>query len=47
MTENTKQFKRLIIQGKAAAFVDWANVHGWEKSLKKKVGCQLKNLADI
>lgn len=27
----------LRIKGKAAVFIDWANVHGWEKSLKKEV----------
>jgi len=32
-----KQFKRIIIHGKAAVFVDWANVHGWEKTLKSDI----------
>lgn len=40
MTENIKQFKRLIIGGKSAVFIDWANVHGWERSLKQSVNCQ-------
>jgi uncharacterized LabA/DUF88 family protein len=29
--------KRLKIKGKAAVFIDWANVYGWEKSLKKEI----------
>lgn len=33
MTENTKQFKRLIIKSRAVVFIDWANVHGWKKKL--------------
>lgn len=28
---------RLRLRGKAAVFVDWANVYGWKKSLKKEV----------
>lgn len=32
-----KQFKRMIIHGMAAVFVDWANVHGWEKTLKLEI----------
>lgn len=28
---------RLKLKGKTAVFIDWANVHGWEKSLKKDV----------
>ncbi|MBI2064249.1 MAG: NYN domain-containing protein [Candidatus Yanofskybacteria bacterium] len=30
-------FKKLLLRGKAVAFVDWANVHGWGKNLKKSV----------
>ena len=29
--------KILELRGKTAVFIDWANVHGWQKSLKKKV----------
>lgn len=32
-----KQSKRMIIRGRAAVFVDWANVHGWEKTLKLEI----------
>lgn len=32
-----KQFKRLILKGKAVVFIDWANVHGWEKNLKVEI----------
>lgn len=28
---------RLILRGKTAVFIDWANVYGWTKSLKKEV----------
>lgn len=28
---------RLRLKGKAAVFVDWANVYGWKKSLKEEV----------
>lgn len=28
---------RLIFRGKTAVFIDWANVYGWTKSLKKEV----------
>ena len=28
---------KLQLKGPAVVFVDWANVHGWEKSLKAKV----------
>lgn len=28
---------RLKLKGKTAVFIDWANVHGWKKSLKKEV----------
>lgn len=33
MTANTKQFKRLLIKGTGAVFIDWANVYGWHKKL--------------
>lgn len=29
--------KTLELRGKTAVFIDWANVHGWQKSLKQKV----------
>lgn len=29
--------KRLLLKGKSVAFIDWANVHGWTKSLKREV----------
>ena len=34
---NRKEYKKLIIKGKATVFIDWANVHGWEKTLKRDV----------
>lgn len=30
-------YKKLLLKGKAVVFIDWANVHGWEKNLKKLV----------
>lgn len=35
-----KQFKKIIIRGKATVFVDWANVHGWEKTLKRDINLE-------
>lgn len=32
-----KEEFRLKLRGKTAVFIDWANVHGWEKSLKREV----------
>jgi uncharacterized LabA/DUF88 family protein len=32
-----KDFKKIILKGKTAVFVDWANVYGWKKSLKSEV----------
>jgi uncharacterized LabA/DUF88 family protein len=32
-----KDFKKIILRGKATVFIDWANVYGWEKTLKSKV----------
>ena len=29
--------KRLLLKGKSTAFIDWANVYGWTKSLKQEV----------
>lgn len=46
-----KEF-RLNLRGKTAVFVDWANVFGWRKSLKKEVDINklfkyLKNYKEI
>lgn len=30
-------YKRINLKGRTAVFVDWANVYGWKKSLKKEV----------
>jgi len=38
--EMNQQFKQLIIKGKAVVFIDWANVHGWEKSLRQNIDPQ-------
>ena len=35
--QNLKQLKRFILQGKTAVFIDWANVYGWSKSLKREI----------
>jgi len=32
-----KSYKRLTLRGKTTVYIDWANVHGWEKSLKRDV----------
>src|SRR3989344_6326870 len=32
-----KDLKRIILRGTTAVFIDWANVHGWKKSLKSEV----------
>ncbi|MBU1092036.1 NYN domain-containing protein [Patescibacteria group bacterium] len=32
-----KEYKKLIIKGTAVVFIDWANVHGWEKTLKTDI----------
>lgn len=29
--------KTFIFKGEAVVYIDWANVHGWEKSLKRKI----------
>lgn len=29
--------KILRLRGKTVVFIDWANVHGWQKSLKRKI----------
>jgi len=46
---------RLSLKGKAAAYIDWANVHGWEKTLKREIDAAnlfaylqtYKDIADI
>ncbi len=30
-----KELKRIILRGKTAVFVDWANVYGWKKILER------------
>lgn len=35
-----KQFKRLQLRGKTVAYIDWANVYGWSKSLKREIDPQ-------
>jgi uncharacterized LabA/DUF88 family protein len=37
MKNDKEKFKNLSLKGKAVAFIDWANVYGWEKSLKRKI----------
>ncbi len=37
MENNKGKFKSLLLKGKAVAFIDWANVYGWEKSLKQEI----------
>jgi len=39
-TKNSKQFKRFLLRGKAVVFIDWANVHGWTKSLKREINAE-------
>ncbi|MBU3942813.1 MAG: NYN domain-containing protein [Nanoarchaeota archaeon] len=31
------QKKKLILKGRGAVYVDWANVYGWKKTLKREV----------
>lgn len=33
-------FKKLLLRGKAVVFIDWANVHGWEKTLKQDISIE-------
>ncbi len=35
--KNNNPKKDIVLKGKAAVFIDWANVHGWEKSLKAEI----------
>ena len=37
MEQEKGKLKRFILKGKAIAFIDWANVYGWEKSLKREI----------
>lgn len=32
--------KKLLLKSKAAIFIDWANVHGWEKTLKQDISIE-------
>lgn len=36
-TTTRKEMKKLILKGAAIAYIDWANVHGWETSLKREI----------
>lgn len=29
--------KKLVLKGETIAYLDWANIHGWEKSLKQEI----------
>ena len=40
MNQTDKRYKRIMLRGKATVFIDWANVHGWEKSLKREVDAE-------
>ena len=33
----TNQKKKFILKGETIAYIDWANVHGWENSLKREI----------
>lgn len=35
--KNQKTLKKFKLKGRAVAFIDWANVYGWEKSLKYEI----------
>lgn len=37
MKSMKKEFKKIILKGKTAVFIDWANVYGWKKSLKSEI----------
>lgn len=32
-----EKLKQFHLKGKTAAYIDWANVHGWEKTLKHEI----------
>ena len=34
---SSKNTKRIVLKGKTSVFIDWANVHGWKKSLKREI----------
>ena len=49
---NRKEPKRLLLKGRTIVFIDWANVHGWTKSLKREVDTEqlfryLKSYSEI
>ena len=35
--DTRKHIKKLVLKGRAIAYIDWANVHGWELSLKREI----------
>jgi len=35
--EKSMTRKILILKGEAVVYIDWGNVHGWEKSLKREI----------
>lgn len=40
MNQKPKQYKRFLLRGRAVVFIDWANVYGWTKSLKREVDAE-------
>lgn len=36
MTQSTQK-KKFILKGETIAYIDWANVHGWESSLRREI----------
>ncbi len=32
-----KTYKKLLLEGKGTVYFDWANIHGWENSLKREI----------
>lgn len=36
MTQSSQK-KKFILKGETIAYIDWANVHGWETSLKHEI----------
>ena len=50
--EKSSLVKHLRLKGKAIVYIDWANVHGWEKSLKREIDLRelfkyLKNYQEV
>jgi len=37
---NSSPKKRFFLKGKTSVFIDWANVYGWTKSLKREVDAE-------